>query len=566
MLFSKAKIFFNLSKTLFQVLTNRERKVFFIYLILSVINTILEIVSISIIILLLLLISGQDISDSNLSIIFDIIPFNQTIYNISYLMISIILLKTIFQIVFNYNQEKISYKITKRINVSLFEKFINSSYKDYINENSPKILRILNQESIRLGNQLISPFITIINEIFLLALIISFIFFYDPILGIAFCLMSIILLLGFTLSVNKIVKGLGKDLAEANTSRIKLINETFRGFDIIKLFNKNETFKLQFDNMSKKVTDAAFKNLFYLKLPKSIFELVIFFVVFCMIFILVSINNEALLISYLSVSAVSIYKVIPSLNKLSNAFQGIQYFSTPFKEIVNYLEINQEKFYNPSIDQFKIIEYRNLSFKYEIDLILDNIDFQIKKNDFIGIYGPSGSGKSTFIKLLAGLINPDLGEILIDNNKINPIDLRSYCSYVPQDSIVLDEDIFTNISLEFQHSKIEKDKVLEILRKVGLYDKFKDNLSSSLGESGIKISGGQKQRIAIARALYHNKSILILDESTSNLDSKTETKIIDLLKRISSEISIIIISHKKSSLKQCNIIYEINNKKLIKKS
>lgn len=566
MLFSKAKIFFNLLKTLFQVLTNRERKVFFIYLILSVINTILEIVSISIIILLLLLISGQDISDSNLSIILDIIPFNQTIYNISYLMISIILLKTIFQIVFNYNQEKISYKITKRINVSLFEKFINSSYKDYINENSPKILRILNQESIRLGNQLISPFITIINEIFLLALIISFIFFYDPILGIAFCLMSIILLLGFTLSVNKIVKGLGKNLAEANTSRIKLINETFRGFDIIKLFNKNETFKLQFDNMSKKVTDAAFKNLFYLKLPKSIFELVIFFVVFCMIFILVSINNEALLISYLSVSAVSIYKVIPSLNKLSNAFQGIQYFSTPFKEIVNYLEINQEKFYNPSIDQFKIIEYRNLSFKYEIDLILDNIDFQIKKNDFIGIYGPSGSGKSTFIKLVAGLINPDLGEILIDNNKINPIDLRSYCSYVPQDSIVFDEDIFTNISLEFQHSKIEKDKVLEILRKVGLYDKFKDNLSSSLGESGIKISGGQKQRIAIARALYHNKSILILDESTSNLDSKTETKIIDLLKRISSEISIIIISHKKSSLKQCNIIYEINNKKLIKKS
>ena len=566
MLFSKAKIFFNLSKTLFKVLTNREREVFFIYLILSVINTILEIVSISIIILLLLLISGQDISDSNLSIIFGIIPFNQTIYNISYLMISIILLKTMFQIIFNYNQEKISYKITKRINVSLFEKFINSRYKDYINENSPKILRVLNQESIRIGNQLISPFITIINEIFLLVLIISFIFFYDPILGIAFCLMSIILLLSFTLSVNKIVKRLGKDLAEANTSRIKLINETFRGFDIIKLFNKNETFRLQFDNMSKKVTDAAFKNLFYLKLPKSIFELVIFFVVFCMILILASINNEDLLISYLSVSAVSIYKVIPSLNKLSNAFQGIQYFSAPFKEIVNYLEINQEKFYNPSIDQFKIIEYQNLSFKYETDLILENIDFHIRKNDFIGIFGPSGSGKSTFIKLLAGLINPDSGEILIDNKRINPIDLRSYYSYVPQDSIVFDEDIFTNISLEFQHSKIEKDKVLEILRKVGLYDKFKDNLYSSLGESGIKISGGQKQRIAIARALYHNKSILILDESTSNLDSKTEAKIIDLLKKITSEITIIIISHKKSSLQQCNLLYEISNKKIVCKS
>ena len=99
------------------------------------------------------------------------------------------------------------------------------------------------------------------------------------------------------------------------------------------------------------------------------------------------------------------------------------------------------------------------------------------------------------------------------------------------------------------------------LKKVDLYDKFKDNLESSLGESGIKVSGGQKQRIAIARALYHNKNILILDESTSNLDSITETKILDLLEKISREITIVIISHKKSSLAKCNKLYEINKQK-----
>lgn len=562
---SKAKTFFNLSNTLFKVLTDREKNTFSVYLVLSVFNTMLEIASISIIILLLLLISGQDVSDSNLYLLFEIIPFEQSVYNISYLMISIVIIKTVFQIIFNYNQEKISYGITKRINVSLFEKFVNSRYIDYINENSPKILRILNQESIRVGNQLISPFITMINEIFLLILIISFIFFYDIYLGLAFCLMSIILLLSFNISVNKIVKKLGEDLAEANTSRIKLISETFKGLDIIKLFNKNEIFRIQFEKMTQKVSDAAFKNLFYLKLPKSIFELVIFLVIFGMIFILSLTNNESLLITYLSVSAVSIYKIIPSLNKLSNAFQAIQYFSTPFKEIVGYLNINQEKTYKVSVEDFINISFKNIDFKYSTDFILKDIDFEINKNDFIGIYGPSGSGKSTFIKLLSGLMNPNNGKILINGKVISAIELRSYCSYVPQDSIILDDDIHTNISLEYQASKIDKEKVIDILKKVDLYEKLKESLDSPLGESGIKISGGQKQRIAIARALYHNKSILILDESTSNLDSETEGRIIDLLKKISAEISIIIVSHKKSSLDKCTAIFEINNKKLNKK-
>ena len=480
-------------------------------------------------------------------------------------MISIVLLKTVFQIIFSYNQEKISYEITKRINVTLYEKFINSKYIEYINEKLPRVIRILNNESVRIGNQLISPFITMINEIFLLIFIISFIFFYDLVLGIAFSLMSTILLLSFNLSVNKIIKGLGKKLTETNTSRIKLINETFRAFDVIKLFNKTQIFKFQFEKMTQKVSDAAFKNLFYLKLPKSIFELAIFVIVFGMIIIFSSTKNEALLISYLSVSAVSIYKIIPSLNKLSNAFQGIQYFSTPLKEIVEYLKTNQESYPIKIIKKFTQISYKNYSFRYETDMILENINFEIRKNDFIGIYGPSGSGKSTFIKLISGLMSSKKGEIFVDREKINFIELRNYFSYVPQESIILDEDVFSNISLEFQQSKIDKNKVVDTLKKVDLFEKFKDNLDSSLGESGVKISGGQKQRIAIARALYHNKSVLILDESTSNLDVKTEARIIDLLKKLSSEISIIIVSHKKSSLEKCNIIYEINNKKINKK-
>lgn len=564
---SKIKIFIKLSENLFKVLSKKEKNIFYIYLILSIFNTVLEIVSISIIILLLLIISGQDVSESNLSILFANIPFEQTIFNISYLMISIVLIKTVFQVIFNYNQEKISYNITRRINVTLFKKFINSKYKNYLNENAPNILRILNQDSIRLGNQLISPFITMINETFLLLLIISFIFYYDPLLGIAFCLMSILLLFSFNISINKIVQRLGKNFAESNTSRIQLISDTFKGFDIIKLFDKKKFFILKFDGLSKNLTDTAFKNLFFLKLPKSIFELIIFIVVFIMIIVLSLTNNETLLLPYLGVSAVSIYKVIPSLNKLSNAFQAIQYFSKPFRDIVDYIEINQEQSYiNPEQIKFNHIDYKNLTFGYGSENIVENVNFQIQKNDFIGVYGPSGSGKSTFIKILTGLIIAEDGEIFIDDKKVNPIELRSFCSYVPQDSVIFDENIYTNISLEFDHSNIQKEKVISVLKKVDLYNKFKDNFEHTLGESGVKISGGQKQRIAIARALYHQKKILILDESTSNLDIKTENRIIDILKKINSEIAIVIISHKKSSLRQCNVLYEIDKKQIKKES
>ncbi|MFL2633986.1 MAG: ATP-binding cassette domain-containing protein [Candidatus Marisimplicoccus sp.] len=562
MILSKIKTFFELSKTLFNVLNRNEKNNFFSYLVLSVLNTFLELVSISVIILMLFMISGQNISDSSFNVLFELIPFSKTIQNLALLMISIVIFKTFYQIIFNYNQEKISYNITRRVNISLFKKFINSKYIDYTNKSSADIIRLLNNESIRLGNQIISPFITVINESFLVLFIISYIFFYDPFLGLMFTIISVILLISFNLSINKIIKRLGYDLTKSNTARIKLVNESYKGFDTIKLLNKQSSFIEKFEDVTKNLTDVAFKNLFYLKLPKSIFELIIFVLVFILIIILNISNNQDLLISYLSVSAVTIYKIIPSLNKLTNAFQGIQYFSVPFKEINNYLKIKEEEESPLASKNFNTIYLKGVYFKYKKEGIINNINFLIKKNDFIGIYGPSGSGKSTFIKIILGLIEPIKGKILFNENQVNSSELRSLCSYVPQDSMILDEDILTNISLQFDKSKIDKDKVLNVLDKVGLFEKFKNNLNDNLGDNGIKISGGQKQRIGIARAIFNNKSLLILDESTSNLDSEVEQKIVELLSELSKEITIIIISHKMSSLKKCKSIFKINAGKL----
>ena len=206
-----------------------------------------------------------------------------------------------------------------------------------------------------------------------------------------------------------------------------------------------------------------------------------------------------------------------------------------------------------------------MTFGYGKKVIFSNINFKIENGDFIGINGSSGSGKSTLIKILCGLLVPNKISLMLDNKPFETKNLKNIFSYAPQDPAILDENIYKNISFQFDENKIDTNKIDRILKKVDLKLGFDNLTKEKLGENGIKISGGQKQRVLIARAIYHEKKILILDESTSNLDPKTEIKILELLKSLSKEITIIFISHKSNSLKYCNKIYEIYKGKILNK-
>lgn len=531
----------------------------------SIFNTFLEIFSISIILFLLFLISGQEVSNSNLLYLFDLIPINKSIGNLSLLMIIIVLFKTLFQITFTYNQEKFSYNIQTRISSILFRKYISTSYEKILSQNSSNLIRLLSIETIRIGNLLISPFISIINELFLLVFIMLFIFLYDPLLGGFFIFISLFILYFYSINVNTKMKELGKHITESNSKRIKIINETFSAFDFIKLSNKKEVFIKKYVELTKEISNSAFKHLFFVKLPKSIFEIIIFLCLFIVITFFDKINRVDLLLSYLSISAVSIYKIIPSLIKISASLQSIQYFSSPLAEIVNNLKLSEElEGKNITNKNFISLLYKKIKFNYDGNTnLFDELNFKIDKNDFIGIYGPSGSGKSTLIKLISGLLTFREGNVILNNKEeIESKSLKQFFSYVPQETLLLDEDIFTNISLEYDKSKIDKSRIMDILKQLEFDEKFINSLNRKLGERGVKISGGQRQRISIARAIYNNKKILILDESTSNLDMKVENKIIDLLEKLNNELAIIIISHKNTSLKKCKKIFEINNNKI----
>ena len=202
--------------------------------------------------------------------------------------------------------------------------------------------------------------------------------------------------------------------------------------------------------------------------------------------------------------------------------------------------------------------------------MLENINLEIKRGEVIGIVGKTGTGKSTFIDILLGLIKPNSGYIYIDENKMDSNLFRRFrlsVSSVPQDYFLLDRTIEENIVFGKSKSKIDYNllnKVVNISMLQDLIKSLKYGLKTFVGENGVRLSGGQKQRLAIARALYKKHSLLILDEATSSVDSETEKNILENIVNNNPEITVLMIAHRLQTLKNCNYILEIKNKKLIK--
>jgi ABC-type multidrug transport system fused ATPase/permease subunit len=224
-----------------------------------------------------------------------------------------------------------------------------------------------------------------------------------------------------------------------------------------------------------------------------------------------------------------------------------------------------------NFDFKKEIVFKNVSFKYhpDNDLIFKSLNLKIKKGETIGLIGSSGSGKSTFVDILIGLLSPTSGDVTVDNYKIDK-DASSWqkkIGYISQDIHLIDDSIINNIALGVEEDKINLDSVNKAINSAQLQSFIKslsNGINTHVGDKGVQISGGQKQRIGLARALYHNPEILILDEATSSLDDKTESEVMKAIELLSDDKTVIIIAHRLSTLGFCKKIFELKNSKFKK--
>lgn len=562
---NKIQLFFRIIFDFFQLLEKKDKKSFIIFSLLSIVNTVLELFSLYLLVNLLFVIADLNQTSSRFLDILNRIVNKNPILISTYLILITVFIKFSFQIIYSFKQEKFGYLVQKKISQKVFLKILNVDYYDYLKLSSSKVTRILNTDLIRINNQLISPIVSTLNEILLIFSISFVIFFYDHYLGISILVFALLIISLFTLSINKKVKHNSKEGIKYSTYLIKHILESHKSFIALNFYGVKNNFTRKFDEISSIYTKYGYKTIFLIRLPKNIFELLVFFTLSILILILYSLERIDLIIEYVGILSLATFKIIPSLNKLSVSLQAIQYFSNPFYEILKLLAVNDNfsKAKN-EIQDFKVIEYQNLNYSYDGKKnVLNKSNLIIKKNDFIGIKGESGSGKSTLINVLSGLLKSNSITIKVDNIIHNPEDLKNIFSIVQQETSIIDQTLYENIALDFNVSSSNKLKIDSILKKVNLYQDLNTIKEENLGENGNKISGGQKQRIGIARGLYFNKKILILDESTSNLDEENQSGIIELLNELSDEVTIIFISHNLVNLKYCNRVIEVINGELI---
>jgi ATP-binding cassette subfamily C protein len=196
-------------------------------------------------------------------------------------------------------------------------------------------------------------------------------------------------------------------------------------------------------------------------------------------------------------------------------------------------------------------------------MILNAVSLEIKKNETVGVIGISGQGKSTLVNIMAGLLSPTSGEVYIDSKSIKNLEASWYrhIGYVPQQVYLLDDTIKRNVAFGVPDEDIDESRVWAVLKKSGIESEVKemfDGIETEVGERGARVSGGQKQRLGIARALYREPALLILDESTSSLDVKTEAEILETLSGLKGQVTMIIVSHRQSAIKVCDRIIKVS--------
>lgn len=353
-------------------------------------------------------------------------------------------------------------------------------------------------------------------------------------------------------------------LAEIQGSTIDLISK----FMYLKIV-KSSTIYLK--NIFQKIND--YKNLehkvySFSAIVASLREPTLFLCIF--LSILIQITFFDIVLSELAFVMLIFYRCMTQALALQNSYGRFLNTSGSIKKIFEFLSRNNtpkiKVLAEPkqNIQSFEALSLKNIKFQVKKDIILDDINLDIKKGDYIAITGPSGCGKTTLINVISGLISPTEGNVTINNHQNYSIEdfKKNNFGYVTQSSNIFNDSLFNNITLWDENTNENKKKFKEILLKTDLFDLYDIVLDSILDEN--KISGGQKQRISLAREFYKQSELILIDEGTSALDDKTEAIIKNSIESISKNATLIVVAHRLSTIEKASRIIEMDNGKIIK--
>ena len=565
------------------LLTPHERKNVFILLVMILIMALIDMIGVASILPFMAVVTNPDLIETNIvlnsmfqaSNTFGIENNQQFIFALGILLFIILITSLTLKALTVYAQVRFvqmwEYSIGKR----LIQEYLQQPYSWFLNRNSADIGKTILSELQQIVGVGLRPMMDLIAKGTVIITLITLLIIVEP---------KLFLILGFSIGgaygvifylVQNYVNRIGKIRLKSNQSRFTSVSEAFGAVKEVKVGGLEKIYIKLFSNSAKTYARTRTSLQVVAQLPRFILEAIAFGGI--ILLILYKMNQQGGFINALPVISLYVfagYRLMPALQQAYASYTQLSFIGPSLDKLYEDLK-NLEPF-NENQDQGilslnQAITFKNIYFNYPNTsrMTLKNINLIIPAKSTVAFVGATGSGKTTAIDIILGLLEVNKGSLEVDGKVITKQNSRSWqksIGYVPQHIYLSDDTIAANIAFGVDANVINQKTIEKVAKIANLHEFVVDELpkqyQTTVGERGVRLSGGQRQRIGIARALYHNPQVLILDEATSALDNQTEKVVMNSVHSQSKNITVILIAHRLSTVKNCDTIFLLDKGQL----
>jgi ATP-binding cassette, subfamily B, bacterial PglK len=565
---------------------NEKIKLIFFFLLMNV-TALIEAISIGLIFPFIAMITNPDLIHNNeiLNFLFKLSSVEieeNFIVLIGFILVACFFAKNTFFLFSQYLQQ--NYIIKKRIALVgvLYRGYMLSDYEFHLNNNSALLFRNLAAVD-GLFAGLLQPLFGVISESIII-IFITIMLVYTNGIELLFVLVAI----GFiVLLINKFVSvqlsRLGDECYDVQGKVAKIILEGLSGIKEILVMKRHKFFVEAYMSESERMGIIRRDQVILSSVNRVVLEpILVAGIIMYLVYFLLTKQSIIAVLPSISIISVAAIRFMASINKIATGVNQLNFNMvlnrTIVKDIKSYMDQEslfvQDKSSNTKITKLdekllKNIQIDNIAFSYKNSnkRVINNISFNIKKGTSIGIIGSSGTGKSTLVEIIIGLLNPIDGSVLKDGTPIKSIEQSwsEIIGYIPQSIYLSDDTLRNNIAFGIPSKDITESSIESAIKLAKLEDvvsNLPEGLNTLIGDRGVRLSGGQRQRVAIARALYHDPEVIVMDEATSALDNETESEFMSGIQRITGKKTVIIVAHRLTTVKKCDVIYFLKDGKI----
>ena len=466
-----------------------------------------------------------------------------------------------------------TYCYNKQVNLRerIYKNFFNMSFVDFGSKRFSKKYSSIIEITRNITEVTLIGFLKFISDALILLLVACFLFYINSTITLISLIFLFFIYYAYKYFMHKKIYSYGKDSLTSMQEILNNAEATLGSLKEIKIFDKESYFIKLITKHSKNFAESMVKYNLVASLPKLVIEtLAITLLVVFFIFLINFGNGSQNHFEVLAVFSMATLRLAPTVYHLLIGYGNLQnskfYIDTLYDQLTD-TEINSSIIRN-KIDFVTQIKIKNGTFKYNEETLFENLNIEINRHDLIGIFGPSGSGKTTFLHIIMGLVNLKTGQKFYNNEIVDNSHeyLINNVGYISQDPYLLEDSIKANIVFD-EFESINDKKLMEVISQSNLANlvaKNPEGINQLVGFRGGSISGGQRQRIAIARALYNNKELLILDEPSSYLDDHSKNQFINTINKIKFSKTIVIVSHDKELIDICDKKFQLSEKSLLR--